>query len=347
MNYSLPNLLSLLRVFIAPIVYQMIISSDATLIFYALIIFSVGAITDYLDGFLARKWGDTTSFGSFLDPIADKILTNSALLALMSIHIIDAWMIAIIIARDVLMTLLRVYADRVDRPIKTSISAKIKTVIQLVFTIGILLLLSFDANGEYLSKWDSIIDIIVWSIVTLTVFTSFEYIVQNRGLIRLLIKEPLLPGIHTMIATFFGIGYSPLAPGTVASFSAVLILLFPITHFQLFILSSITFLISFASIRFIEGKYGNDASIIVIDEVIGMWLILSIPVISHSPMSILLSIVIFRVFDILKPFPINLINRLKGPIWVLTDDILAAIFTIFIMFTLSLFQIGSNLLFMR
>jgi CDP-diacylglycerol--glycerol-3-phosphate 3-phosphatidyltransferase len=325
----------------------MIISSDATLIFYALIIFSVGAITDYLDGFLARKWGDTTSFGSFLDPIADKILTNSALLALMSIHIIDAWMIAIIIARDVLMTLLRVYADRVDRPIKTSISAKIKTAIQLVFTIGILLLLSFDVNGEYVSKWESIIDITVWSIVTLTVFTSFEYILQNRGLIRLLIKEPLLPSIHTMIATFFGIGYSPLAPGTVASFSAVLILLFPITNAQLFILSAITFFISLASIRFIESKYGNDASIIVIDEVIGVWLILSIPVISHSPMSILLSIVIFRVFDILKPFPINLINRLKGPIWVLTDDILAAIFTIFIMFALSLFQIGSNLLFMR
>lgn len=347
MNYSLPNLLSLLRVFIAPIVYQMIISSDATLIFYALIIFSIGAITDYLDGFLARKWGDTSSFGSFLDPIADKILTNSALLALMSIHIIDAWMIAIIIARDVLMTLLRVYADRVDRPIKTSITAKIKTALQLVFTIGILFILSFDANREYLSKLDSIIDITVWSIVILTVFTSLEYIVQNRELIRLLLKEPLLPGTHTMIATFFGIGYSPLAPGTVASFSAVLILLFPITHFQLFILSSIIFLISFASIRFIESKYGNDASIIVIDEVIGMWFILSMPVISHTPMSVLLSLVIFRVFDIAKPFPINVINRRKGPFWVLADDILAAIFTIFTMFSLSLFQIGSNLLFMR
>ena len=172
MNYSLPNLLSLLRVFIAPIVYQMIISSDTTFILYALFIFSVGAITDYLDGFLARKWGDTSSFGSFLDPIADKILTNSALLALMSIHIIDVWMIAIIIARDVLMTLLRVYADRVDRPIKTSITAKIKTAIQLIFTIGILFLLSFDSYGEYLSKWDSIIDITIWSIVVYCLFVK-------------------------------------------------------------------------------------------------------------------------------------------------------------------------------
>jgi CDP-diacylglycerol--glycerol-3-phosphate 3-phosphatidyltransferase len=347
MNYSLPNLLSLLRVFIAPIVYQMIISSDTTLIFYALIIFSLGAITDYLDGFLARKWGNTSSFGSFLDPIADKILTNSALLALMSIHIIDAWMIAIIIARDVFMTLLRVYADRVERPIKTSISAKIKTALQLVFTIGVLFLLSFNASGEYLSKWYSVIDIIVWSIVALTVITSIEYMVQNRELIQLLMKEPLLSGTHTMIATFFGIGYSPLAPGTVASFSAVLILLFPITHLQLFILSSVTFFISFASIRFIESKYGNDASIIVIDEVIGVWLILSIPVISHSPISVLLSLAIFRILDIAKPFPINVINRRKGPLWVLADDILAALFTILIMFTLSLFQIGSNLLFMR
>ena len=256
-------------------------------------------------------------------------------------------MIAIIIARDVLMTLLRVYADRVDRPIKTSITAKIKTAIQLIFTIGILFLLSFDTHGEYLSKWDSIVDITIWSIVTLTVFTSFEYIVQNRELIRLLMKEPLLPGIHTMIATFLGIGFSPLAPGTVASFSALLVLLFPITHFQLFLLSSITFFVSIPSITFIESTYGDDASIIVIDEVIGVWLILSIPIISHSPMSVFISIVIFRIFDIIKPFPINVINRQKGPIWVLADDILAAIFTIFIMFTFTILQIGSNLLFMR
>jgi phosphatidylglycerophosphatase A len=156
-----------------------------------------------------------------------------------------------------------------------------------------------------------------------------------------------MPGIHTMIATLFGVGYSPIAPGTVASFSAVLILLFPISHFGLLILSCITFIISIGSIRHIENKYGNDASMIVIDEVIGMWFILSFPIISHTPHSVLISLILFRIFDIVKPFPINIINRQKGPFWVLADDILAGIFTILIMFAISLFQIGSNLLFMR
>lgn len=347
MNYSLPNILSLLRVVIAPIVYQMIISGNQVYIFYALMIFSFGAITDYLDGFIARKWGDTTSFGSFLDPIADKILTNAALLALMSIHVIDEWMIIVIIGRDILMTLLRVYADRVDKPIKTSYTAKIKTALQLTFTICILLLLSFDLSGQILTKYTFLIDWSIWIIVLITVYTSIEYVIQNISLIQQLVNEPIIPGIHTMIATFFGIGYSPLAPGTVASFAAVLILLFPVSQSFLLIICCITIGLSIPAIQYIEKKYGNDASLIVIDEVIGMWLILSFPIVSHSPTSIVLAIFLFRIFDVFKPFPINLINRRKGAFWVIADDILAAIFTILMMFAITMTQIGSNLLFMR
>lgn len=347
MNYSLPNILSLLRVVIAPIVYQMIISGNQVYIFYALIIFSFGAITDYLDGYIARKWGDTTSLGSFLDPIADKILTNAALLALMSIHVIEPWMILVIIARDILMTLLRVYADRIDKPIKTSFTAKTKTAIQLTFTICVLLLLSFDTDGQFFVTYRHYIDWTIWTIVCITVYTSIEYIIQNITLIQKLLREPIIPGIHTMIATFFGIGYSPIAPGTVASFSAVLILLFPISQNALLIISGIALLLSIPAIQYIEEKYGNDASLIVIDEVIGMWLILSFPIVSHSPTSIVLSLILFRIFDVFKPFPINFINKKKGAFWVIADDILAAIFTVLMMFAITMTQIGSNLLFMR
>jgi len=314
---------------------------------YALIIYSLGAITDYLDGFLARKWGDTSSFGSFLDPIADKILTNAALLALVSVGVFEGWMIAIIIARDILMTLLRVYADSVELPIRTSMTAKVKTAIQLIFTIVILMILAFESNGEIISSFRYLIESIIWGIILLTVYSSIEYGIHNRKLIQVLMKEPLVPGIHTMLATFFGIGYSPFAPGTVASFTAVLILLFPITHIQLCVLSCTLFFISLWSISFIEKKHGNDASIIVIDEVLGMWCILSFPIISHTLQSVLVSVILFRVFDILKPFPINFLNKQKGPFWVLADDLLAAILTIFTMFLLSILQIGSNLLFMR
>jgi CDP-diacylglycerol--glycerol-3-phosphate 3-phosphatidyltransferase len=347
MNYSIPNILSLFRVFIAPVVYHMIISGDSLLRLYALILFSFGAITDYLDGFIARKWGNTSSFGTFLDPIADKILTNAALLALMNEHIIDVWIILVIIGRDVFMTLFRVYADRVGQPIRTSFTAKAKTAIQLVFTIGMLLLLAFDSERGLYYQLITYINWTIWSIAIITVFTSFEYLIQNRKLLQSLSQEPLLPGIHTMIATFFGVGYSPLAPGTVATLFATLILLIPFNHFHLFILTCITLLVSIASIRYVEKQSGNDAALIVIDEVIGMWLILSFPLIPHTPISILTAILLFRIFDVFKPFPINLVNKQKGAFWVLSDDILAALFTILLMFALTMFQIGSNLLLMR
>ena len=347
MNYSLPNILSLLRVLIAPFIYQLIITNDSKYIQFALIVFSLGAITDYLDGYIARKWGNTSTFGSFLDPIADKILTNAALLAFMSLHLMDLWMIGIIIARDVFMTLLRVYADRVQMPIITSFLAKVKTTIQLIFTIIVLLSLSFNLQIHFLSVFDLFISSTSYIIIILSLLTTVEYVLQNKSLILKILKEPLLPSLHTLITTCFGIGYSPLAPGTFASLSALLILLFPITHGGIFIASVIGFIAAIPSITHIEKNHGNDASMIVIDEVVGMWLVLSYPHIPHTPIFIFASFLIFRFFDIVKPFPINLVNKKIGAIWVMADDIVAAIMTIIVVSFASLAIIGSNLLFMR
>lgn len=347
MNYSLPNILSFLRVLIAPLVYQMIQSDDSSMIFYALIIFSIGAITDYLDGFIARRWGNQTTFGSFLDPIADKVLTNAALLGLMSIHIIEPWIITIIIGRDIFITLLRIYADRIEKPIVTSFTAKVKTAIQLSCTMIILLILSFSAGNKYVWTHLYIVDIVMYIIGILTVYTSIEYCYQNKTLLFLLIKEPLIPGIKTLIATCFGIGFSPFAPGTIASTMSILITILPITHYQLQIITIVCFIVAIPSIRHMERIYGDDASLIVIDEVIGMWIILSFDFVSYTPVMLLVALILFRFFDIFKPFPIHLINKRKGAFWVLADDIVAAFATIIILYGYSILQIGSKLLFMR
>ncbi|MGA1277716.1 MAG: CDP-diacylglycerol--glycerol-3-phosphate 3-phosphatidyltransferase [Candidatus Kapaibacteriota bacterium] len=347
MNYSLPNILSFLRVLIAPMVYQMIRSEDSSYLMYALIIFSIGAITDYLDGWIARRWGNTSNFGSFLDPIADKVLTNAALLGLMAIHVIAPWIIFIIIGRDVFITLLRIYADRISMPIVTSFPAKVKTALQLTCTIILLLSLSFSESKNYLVNNSFLIDYTMYAIVFLTVYTSIEYCFQNKLLLKSLLKEPVIPGLKTMIATCFGIGYSPFAPGTIASVMSILITILPITHQQLQILTLLTIVVSIPSITYIESLHGSDASVIVIDEVIGMWIILSVEFVSFTPGMLLLSLSLFRMFDIFKPFPMNLINRQKGAFWVLADDIVAAIATIIFLYGYVLIQIGSNLLLMR
>lgn len=347
MTYSLPNILSFLRVLIAPLVYHMIRSGDHSLIVYAFVIYSIGAITDYLDGLIARKWGNTSTFGSFLDPIADKVLTNAALLGLMAIQIIDPWIIIIIIGRDIFITLLRIYADRNEMPIITSFTAKIKTAIQLTCSIIILLLLSFESGNALIHSFSYVVDSTMYVIAFLTVYTSVEYCFHNKQLLSHLLSEPLIPGIKTLIATSFGIGYSPFAPGTIASVMSILITILPISHFQIQIITIIVLLLAIPSIQYVESIHGDDSSVIVIDEVIGMWIILSVDFVSFTPGMIILALFLFRLFDIFKPFPINLINHKRGAFWVLADDIVAAIFTILFLYGFMIMQIGSNLLLMR
>ncbi|MBM4172901.1 MAG: CDP-diacylglycerol--glycerol-3-phosphate 3-phosphatidyltransferase [Ignavibacteria bacterium] len=347
MTYSLPNILSFLRVLFAPFVYQMIRSGDHSLIIYALAIYSIGAITDYLDGLIARKWENTSSFGSFLDPIADKVLTNAALLGLMAIDIIATWIIIIIIGRDIFITLLRIYADRHGMPIITSFTAKVKTAIQLTCSIIILLILSLESGAQLIYSYGFVIDTIMYGIAFLTVYTSVEYCFQNKLLLNHLLLEPRIPGLKTMIATCFGIGYSPFAPGTIASVMSILVTILPISHFQLQIVTVIAIILAIPSIRYVESLHGDDSSVIVIDEVIGMWIILSVDFVTYTPGILVLALFLFRLFDIFKPFPINIINRKKGAFWVLADDIVAAFLTIAFLYGFMIIQIGSNLLLMR
>ena len=119
------------------------------------------------------------------------------------------------------------------------------------------------------------------------------------------------------------------------------------SHYQLQIITIIFFILAIPSIRHMETIHGDDASLIVIDEVIGMWIILSFDFVSYSPLMLLVALILFRFFDIFKPFPIHLINKRKGAFWVLADDIVAAFATIIILYGYSILQIGSKLLFMR
>jgi phosphatidylglycerophosphatase A len=88
------------------------------------------------------------------------------------------------------------------------------------------------------------------------------------------------------------------------------------------------------SVPYLENHWGNDASKIVIDEVVGMWLILSVPIFPKTWIWNVIALIFFRLFDITKPFPISWLNSRKGSIWVFADDIVAALYTIMIMYLL-------------
>jgi phosphatidylglycerophosphatase A len=131
-----------------------------------------------------------------------------------------------------------------------------------------------------------------------------------------------------LLTTFFFVGKVKFAPGTIASIIPLSVLFIPMPT-RLYVIGItvvVLFLISLLSIKRMELIHGDDSPQIVIDEIIGMLLVLFSPFIVFGPVWALFAFAFFRLFDIFKPYPIHLANNKKGSFWVLFDDVLAAVF---------------------
>lgn len=134
---------------------------------------------------------------------------------------------------------------------------------------------------------------------------------------------------HYIIATGFGLGYSPLAPGTAGSLLALLMAFFIFRENYVILISAaiIFFGIGIVSATFVEKDQGSeDPGLIVVDEMVGMWIgLLFVP---RLWWTFLLAFLLFRLFDILKPFPINAVQKLNNGWGIIMDDVLAGIYTL-------------------
>jgi CDP-diacylglycerol--glycerol-3-phosphate 3-phosphatidyltransferase len=137
---NLPNQLTLLRILLTPLFVYLIMSESAMNKQIALIVFVVAALTDWYDGWVARRFGYISRWGKFFDPLADKIFASAAMLAYVWLGLLDGWMVWIVIIRDMFMTALRSYAEYKDQPIVTSKSAQAKTFTQFVVIYYVLIL---------------------------------------------------------------------------------------------------------------------------------------------------------------------------------------------------------------
>jgi len=148
----------------------------------ALIIFAIAAFTDFLDGWTARKLNQASEFGEFIDPLADKLLVISSLVALIVIdpglEIFDLWMIIVIVGRDVLITVMRMLAMKRGKPLRTSRFGKFKTAFQMIGIIMIILVYvakksHIYESHELLSYW------IMLSVTILTALSGVRYLFTN------------------------------------------------------------------------------------------------------------------------------------------------------------------------
>lgn len=174
---NLPNKLTTLRVIMIPFFVAALLYDGGTnqnMRYVAAALFIIASLTDMLDGKIARKYNLVTNFGKFMDPLADKLLVCSALICMIELRELPAWMVIIIISREFIISGFRLVASDNGVVIAASYWGKFKTTFQM---IGVVLLIF---NIPALS---TLTTIIVWIALALTVISLVDYIVKNVGVL--------------------------------------------------------------------------------------------------------------------------------------------------------------------
>jgi CDP-diacylglycerol--glycerol-3-phosphate 3-phosphatidyltransferase len=171
---NLPNALTVLRILLVPVVVVALLDETPNGDAIAAGVFALAALTDTLDGYIARSRGAITTFGKLMDPIADKLLVAASLIALVSLDRLEAWIAMVIIAREFAVTGLRGIAAERGVVIQASWLGKSKTIVQIVAIIGLIV-------------WDPTplgVDLLVYAAVALTVISGVDYFFGFRRMLE-------------------------------------------------------------------------------------------------------------------------------------------------------------------
>jgi cardiolipin synthase len=174
MPLNLPNALTLSRLFAVPVVAAILFLPGAAAAWTALVIFVLAALTDFLDGHLARRRDQLSPFGTFLDPVADKLLVASVILALVALDRIDGWSLIpafIVTLREIVISGLREFLAGARRTLPVNQLAKWKTAIQMI-ALGLLIL---GPHGDPLPSTQWLGEIALWLAAALSVWTGLDY----------------------------------------------------------------------------------------------------------------------------------------------------------------------------
>lgn len=334
---TFPNSLTLLRIVLTPLFVLLLFSESSFSKQIALVVYVVAALTDWYDGWVARKFGYISRWGKFFDPLADKILSAAALFAFVHLSLIDAWMVWVIVIRDFLITGLRTLAEYRGQPIVTSRTAQAKTFGQFVVIYYILILYVAQSILPLRQQFGDVIDALLHPqvlfgmilVVTLSnVGTAMIYLFDNR---KFLERLPTVQFLTKLVATGFFSGYSPITPGTMGTLvGALLYFIIPVSDTLTFLLITVlTFLTGVWTSAQLERRLGHDPQVIVIDEIVGMWI--SVLFLPRFVWTIAIAFFLFRVFDTFKPYPARHLERFRNGWGIMLDDVAAGVYANIVM----------------
>ena len=162
---NVPNILTVLRIMLVPVVVVALLGNTPRGDVLAAVVFALASLTDFVDGYLARARDSETTFGKLMDPLADKLLIVASLIALVSLHRLDAWVAMVIIARELAVTMLRIGAGASGAVIGASWLGKLKTAVQIVTVLAVIAV-----PGQPL--W---LSLLIYAMVAVTVISGLDY----------------------------------------------------------------------------------------------------------------------------------------------------------------------------
>jgi len=177
---NLPNKLTILRVLMIPAFLVVLMGGflpEQTARIAAVVIFAAASFTDFLDGYIARKYNLITNFGKFMDPLADKLLVCAALIAMVALGDIAAWVVILIVSREFIVTGFRLIAAEQKVVLAAGIWGKAKTVSQMLMII--LVLLHIQNNVAQIVG-----QVLIWLAAALTVISAVDYIAHNYKVLK-------------------------------------------------------------------------------------------------------------------------------------------------------------------
>lgn len=175
------NKLTILRMILVPFFMAFLAIDSIIWQNVALLIFIIASVTDAVDGYIARNYNQITTFGKFMDPIADKMLTTAAFVMLLAIGRMSAWALMIILVREFIVSGIRLLAAAKGTVIAASMSGKIKTVSQMVAIIAAIILLN-----PFFPETTAVIitNVLIWISTIATALSGVEYVSKNIGLLK-------------------------------------------------------------------------------------------------------------------------------------------------------------------
>lgn len=187
MKLNTPNRLTLLRIILTPVFLLIFINPSIKYHYLiALIIYVIASLTDFLDGYIARKRGIVTNFGKFTDPLADKMLTTSAFIGLMQMGYCNIWVLFLILFREFGVSSIRLVASSQGVVIPANMWGKVKTAFMMVSTPLLMLLISMKEDFGLLSAsfpLHTVAGVLLWTCAVLTVISGVTYVFEGAKVI--------------------------------------------------------------------------------------------------------------------------------------------------------------------